>query len=102
MAMYLRGLSLEETSCLTHAMMQSGDVLAWPESWRHLVVDKHSTGGVGEKTSIVLAPALAACGVKVKNVTFGATCIEESSMPAFKSYPSLSNEKVIFHISFLP
>ena len=58
------GLSAEDTVELTHAMLHSGVVLQWPEEWKHLVVDKHSTGGIGDKVSLVLAPALAACGLK--------------------------------------
>ena len=58
------GLSVEDTVELTHAMLHSGKVLVWPEGWAHLVVDKHSTGGVGDKVSLILAPALAACGLK--------------------------------------
>lgn len=65
MAMYIRSLDNEETTNLTRAMTHSGEVLKWPEDWKGLVVDKHSTGGVGDKVSLVLAPALAACGVKV-------------------------------------
>ena len=55
----------EETIALTSIMRSSGEVLSWPENWKHLVVDKHSTGGVGDKVSLILAPALAACGLKV-------------------------------------
>ena len=58
------GLSVEGTVELTHAMLHSGTVLEWPDEWKHLVVDKHSTGGIGDKVSLVLAPALAACGMK--------------------------------------
>ena len=58
------GLSVEKTVELTHAMLHSGTVLEWPDEWKHLVVDKHSTGGIGDKVSLVLAPALAACGMK--------------------------------------
>jgi len=61
---YDNGLSVEETVELTHAMLHSGAVLEWPNEWAHLVVDKHSTGGIGDKVSLVLAPALAACGLK--------------------------------------
>ncbi len=61
---YENGLSESETVELTHAMLHSGVVLEWPNEWSHLVVDKHSTGGIGDKVSLVLAPALAACGLK--------------------------------------
>ena len=61
---YENGLSESETVELTHAMLHSGVVLEWPADWSNLVVDKHSTGGIGDKVSLVLAPALAACGLK--------------------------------------
>lgn len=67
MAIYLKGLTDEETVCLTREMINSGDVLGpWPKEWKGKVVDKHSTGGVGDKVSLILAPALAACGMKVR------------------------------------
>ena len=65
MAVYLKGMTRQEATYLTHRMMHSGEVLTWPDEWRGLVVDKHSTGGVGDKVSLILAPALAACGMKV-------------------------------------
>ncbi|XP_070455449.1 thymidine phosphorylase isoform X3 [Equus przewalskii] len=65
MAIRLRGMDLEETVALTRALATSGQQLEWPEAWRSQLVDKHSTGGVGDKVSLVLAPALAACGCKV-------------------------------------
>lgn len=65
MAIWLRGMNPEETMTLTKEMVASGCVLTWPEEWRGLLVDKHSTGGVGDKVSLPLAPALAACGCKV-------------------------------------
>jgi len=68
MAMYIRNLDPEETTSLTRAMTYSGDVLRWPAAWRGRIVDKHSTGGVGDKISLVLAPALAACGMKVSSL----------------------------------
>lgn len=66
MAIRLQGMDLEETSALTHAMARSGQQLEWPEAWHQQLVDKHSTGGVGDKVSLILAPALAACGCKVR------------------------------------
>ena len=65
MAIVLKGMDEAETTDLTRSMMLSGELLDWPEQWRPLMVDKHSTGGVGDKVSLPLAPALAACGVKV-------------------------------------
>ena len=63
------GLDEDSTIKLTVSMRDSGRVLSWPKEWSHLVVDKHSTGGVGDKVSIVLAPALAACGLKVPMIS---------------------------------
>ena len=70
MAMYIRNLDVDETTYLTRAMTYSGEVLTWPAEWKGRVVDKHSTGGVGDKVSLVLAPALAACGMKVCQCNF--------------------------------
>ena len=63
------GLDEKMTITLTESMRDSGEVLEWPEQWKHLVVDKHSTGGVGDKVSIALAPALSACGLKVPMIS---------------------------------
>ena len=63
------GLDEDSTIKLTESMRDSGRVLSWPKEWSHLVVDKHSTGGVGDKVSIVLAPALAASGLKVPMIS---------------------------------
>eukprot|EP00049_Salpingoeca_infusionum_P022777 m.8731 g.8731 ORF g.8731 m.8731 type:complete len:453 (-) comp5389_c0_seq1:1736-3094(-) len=70
MAVYWRGMTDEETTALTRALIDSGDTL----NWSHLpegstVVDKHSTGGVGDKISLVLAPALASCGCFVPMIS---------------------------------
>ena len=62
MAIYLQDLDVSETSYLTDCMLYSGTVLDFKDQ---LVIDKHSTGGVGDKTSFILAPIAAACGVKV-------------------------------------
>ena len=62
-AVHSNGISVDETTILTKGMMESGSIINWQDNT--LVVDKHSTGGVGDKMSLMLAPALAACGVKV-------------------------------------
>ena len=64
MAIFFKGLTFEESFLFTKAMMNSGASFKWPKP-KYTVVDKHSTGGVGDKISLPLAPALAACGVKV-------------------------------------
>jgi thymidine phosphorylase len=67
MAVRLRGLADAAAADLTAAMAASGETLAWPDG--PAVVDKHSTGGVGDKTSLVLAPLLAALGYRVPMVS---------------------------------
>ncbi|MEA2841028.1 MAG: thymidine phosphorylase [Methylobacteriaceae bacterium] len=61
MAVFFRGLSRAECAALTRAMAQSGRVLEWPEIGGP-IIDKHSTGGIGDTVSLILAPAVAACG----------------------------------------
>jgi len=60
---HTHGISVDETTALTRGMMNSGAVLEWQGQTN--VADKHSTGGVGDKMSLILAPALAACGLRV-------------------------------------
>ncbi|XP_049740733.1 thymidine phosphorylase-like isoform X3 [Elephas maximus indicus] len=89
MAIRLRGMDLEETTALTRALAESGQRLEWPEAWQGQLVDKHSTGGVGDKVSLVLAPALAACGCKVPMISgrglghTGGTLDKLESIPGF-------------------
>lgn len=68
MAVYLRGMSKEETIHLTNAMAHSGQVLNL-KGVAPFVVDKHSTGGVGDKTTLVVAPLVSACGVAVGKIS---------------------------------
>ncbi|MBR2274175.1 MAG: thymidine phosphorylase [Alphaproteobacteria bacterium] len=65
MAVFLNGLSEEETLALTCAMRDSGEQITWQDMDKGPIVDKHSTGGVGDKVSLMLAPMLAACGAFV-------------------------------------
>ena len=67
MAIYYKGMDLEETTALTLAIRDSGDTLHLDVGG--LRVDKHSTGGVGDKTSLVVAPAVASCGLKVAKIS---------------------------------
>ena len=68
MAMFTRGLTLAEQDALTHAMLYSGQVLDFSQI-EAPKVDKHSTGGVGDKTSLIIAPLLASCGVAVPMIS---------------------------------
>ncbi|XP_048864802.1 thymidine phosphorylase isoform X2 [Brienomyrus brachyistius] len=94
MAVWYRGMDAGETHILTQEMIHSGEVLCWPQEWAGLVVDKHSTGGVGDKVSLPLAPALAACGCKVPMISgrglahTGGTLDKLESIPGFSIHQS--------------
>ncbi len=68
MAMFIRGLNLAEQNALTRTMLESGEILDFSEIDAP-VADKHSTGGVGDKTSLIIAPLAAACGVAVPMIS---------------------------------
>jgi pyrimidine-nucleoside phosphorylase len=93
MALFQRGLSLEETRVLLEEMLHSGDVLDM-SSIEIPVADKHSTGGVGDKVSLVLAPLAAACGLAVPMLSgrglghTGGTLDKLESIPGFKVFLS--------------
>nr|NTB06027.1 thymidine phosphorylase [Agrobacterium fabrum] len=68
MAVFFRGMNRDEMVALTLAMRDSGDVLSWRDIGRP-VADKHSTGGVGDNVSLMLAPIVAACGLAVPMIS---------------------------------
>ena len=94
MAIVLRGMDRAECVALTLAMTRSGRVLHWGDAGLHgPVVDKHSTGGVGDKVSLVLAPIVAACGGVVPMVSgrglghTGGTLDKLAALPGYQTQP---------------
>src|SRR4051812_29899511 len=92
MAIFLNGMSRDEAVALTLAMRDSGDVLDWSDL-PGPVTDKHSTGGVGDNVSLMLAPIVAACGVYVPMISgrglghSGGTLDKMDSIPGYVSQP---------------
>ncbi len=101
MAVCWRGMTGQETSALTMAMARTGQMLALKERWPN-VVDKHSTGGVGDKTTLVLAPMLAAAGARVAKMSgrglgfSGGTVDKLESIPGMKL--DLSSEAFVTQV----
>src|SRR5574341_355768 len=98
MAVVLRGLERQELAALTDAMIASGQRLAF-DGWPTPRIDKHSTGGVGDKVSLVLAPLVAACGVAVPMMSgrglghTGGTLDKLEAIPGFRTGLSLAEAK---------
>jgi pyrimidine-nucleoside phosphorylase len=96
MAVFLRGMSRRETGDLTLAMRDSGERLDLCSLSPHPILDKHSTGGVGDKTTLVVAPILAAAGIPMLKMSgrglgfSGGTVDELESIPAFRSELSVN------------
>ncbi len=90
MAIYLQGMEPGETAALTECMLRSGTTLGWTEGGPPKV-DKHSTGGVGDKVSLVLAPLLVCCGLQVPMISgrglgaTGGTLDKLESIPGFRT-----------------
>jgi len=91
MAVRIRGMNIDETVQLTDAMRRSGTSITW--NLDGPVVDKHSTGGVGDTVSLMLAPMLAACGAYVPMISgrglghTGGTCDKMESIPGYTTTP---------------
>jgi len=92
MAVFFRGMTMDECVALTLAMRDSGDVLDWPDA-KGPVLDKHSTGGVGDNVSLMLAPIVAACGGIVPMISgrglghTGGTLDKLDSIPGYTTQP---------------
>ena len=96
MAICFQSMNFAETGELTRAMANSGSVLDWAaEGIDRLVVDKHSTGGVGDKVSLILAPLVAACGAYIPMISgrglghTGGTLDKLDSIPGYNTVPGL-------------
>lgn len=101
MAIYFRGMSIEETTALTFAVRDSGDRLDF-SGIDGLRVDKHSTGGVGDKTSLVVTPIVASLGVKVAKMSgrglghTGGTIDKLEAIPGFRTdIPTAEFEQIV-------
>ena len=100
MAAFLKGLNKKETSALTASMINSGKVVNL-NSIKGVKIDKHSTGGVGDKTSLIIAPVAAAAGIKVPMISgrglghTGGTLDKLESIPGFKTDLSLTEYKSV-------
>ena len=98
MAVYFKGMTAEETASLTRAMLESGEVFSYPDS-APKIIDKHSTGGIGDKVSLVLAPLLACDEVWVPMISgrglgiTGGTLDKLESIPGFRV--GLSQEETL-------
>src|SRR5437773_890765 len=97
MAIFFRGMEREEAVALTLAMRDSGTVLDWSALGPGgPIVDKHSTGGVGDNVSLMLAPMLAACGAFVPMISgrglghTGGTLDKLDAIPGYASQPDLT------------
>ena len=94
MAIYFKGMDIDERVALTSAMRDSGDTLSWA-NLDGPVIDKHSTGGVGDNVSLILGPLIAACGAYVPMISgrglghTGGTLDKLDSIPGYQTQPDL-------------
>ena len=99
MALFLRGMDADERVAFTAAMTRSGTVMEWDLD--RPVIDKHSTGGVGDKVSLMLAPIVAACGGAVPMISgrglghTGGTLDKLDAIPGYDTAPSLERFRAV-------
>ena len=98
MAAQLRGMTLEETVALTHYMLNSGRILNFP-GVSGPIIDKHSTGGVGDKVSLVLAPLVASCGVCIPMISGRGLGHTGGTLDKLESIPGVRTNLKIADIS---
>lgn len=100
MAILLRGMTIDEIACLTETMLHSGVTLQWPAG-SPPQVDKHSTGGIGDKSSLILAPLLACCGLQVPMISgrglgaTGGTLDKLEAIPGFRTDLSVAEMQAV-------
>jgi thymidine phosphorylase len=102
MAVFFRGMDVDERVHLTRAMTRSGDRLDWgPAHLPGPIVDKHSTGGIGDNVSLMLAPMLAACGAYVPMISgrglghTGGTLDKLDSIPGYITQPDITKFRAV-------
>ncbi|MFA7172008.1 MAG: thymidine phosphorylase [Kiritimatiellia bacterium] len=103
MAVFFQGMTASETAALTDAMMRSGDLISF-EGWPRPVADKHSTGGIGDKLSLMIAPLAAAAGLAVPMIAgrglgiTGGTVDKLESIPGYDTYLSIAEFQRVIEV----
>ncbi|MHA1108987.1 MAG: thymidine phosphorylase [Alphaproteobacteria bacterium] len=97
MAVFFRGMTMDERVALTRCMVESGETLVWEDvAGDAPVLEKHSTGGVGDKVSLILAPIVAGCGARVPLISgrglghTGGTLDKMDSIPGYNTAPDIA------------
>ncbi|MFO7936611.1 MAG: thymidine phosphorylase [Kiritimatiellia bacterium] len=103
MAIFFRGMTAEETAAMTDAMMRSGDLVSF-DGWPRPTADKHSTGGIGDKLSLMIAPLAAAAGLAVPMISgrglgiTGGTLDKLESVPGYDTHLSIDEFRRVIDV----